>query len=284
MNPFDDKFIYYLKNNHNIHVIDFSTISGGCVNSTYKIKTKKSFLFIKINSDFNPFPEEVKGLEELSLTNTFYIPNVVAVGNFKEINYLILEYVDVSKPSSDFWINFSNNLASLHRNYKDYYGLDYNNYIGSLDQKNTINLDGIEFFINSRLLCQLKIAGNNLPVIIHKKFENLFSELYNLLSVEPACLLHGDLWSGNYLVNHHQKSCLIDPAIYYGNREVDISMTKLFGGFPSEFYHYYNNFYPLNYGWEDRVDIWNLYPLLVHFNLFGNMYLNQIDNVLNKYI
>ena len=130
----------------------------------------------------------------------------------------------------------------------------------------------------------MRILEKPFSINIYSNFEKLFKLLPNLLPLEKPSLLHGDLWNGNYLVNNKGEPTLIDPSIYYGSREVDIAMTKLFGGFPKEFYASYNLEFPLREKWEDRVDIWNLYPLLVHANLFGSGYLKQIQSILKKYI
>ena len=111
----------------------------------------------------------------------------------------------------------------------------------------------------------------------------MFNLLNEIIPVYQPSLLHGDLWSGNFLIDHSGHACIIDPAVYYGNREADIAMTKLFGGFSEEFYSNYNDYLPMINGWQERMPIWNLYPLLVHANLFGSSYLNQINSILNKY-
>ena len=161
--------------------------------------------------------------------------------------------------------------------------MDHDNYIGSLKQSNTYYDDGVEFFINTRLVPQLEKLNNLNNSSFFKKFDVLFNLLNEIIPVYQPSLLHGDLWSGNFLIDHNGHACIIDPAVYYGNREVDIAMTKLFGGFSEEFYSNYNNYFPMLNDWQERMPIWNLYPLLVHANLFGSSYLNQINSILNKY-
>lgn len=117
-----------------------------------------------------------------------------------------------------------------------------------------------------------------------KKFEALFLKLPALLPEEKPSLLHGDLWSGNLITDEKGEPCLIDPAVYYGNRETDLAMTKLFDGFDSEFYHCYNECFPLQKGFERRANLYNLYPLLVHVNLFGGSYKQSVENILDDFL
>lgn len=116
-----------------------------------------------------------------------------------------------------------------------------------------------------------------------RRMEILYKKLPEILPVEPPSLIHGDLWSGNYMVGNDGNPCIIDPAVYYGHREMDIAMSKLFGGFSPEFYRAYNEEYPMVKGWEKRVELNQLYPLLVHVNLFGEGYNRQVRQILKDY-
>ena len=127
------------------------------------------------------------------------------------------------------------------------------------------------------------MLDQGLSINMYSKFDRLISLLPSILPLEQSSLLHGDLWNGNYLVSNKAEPTLIDPSIYYGSREVDIAMTKLFGGFPKEFYDAYNSNFPMIEKWEDRIDIWNLYPLLVHANLLRNSYIKQIQYISDNY-
>lgn len=276
-------FINHLQEELSLKILDVIQLYGGCINQSFKIETTSGNYFIKSNLDLDLFNVEKKGLTVLKSTNTFSIPEVVICSRFKETHYLIMEFVESSNKKDDFWNLFGQKLAELHKNFKEEFGLEYNNYIGSLPQKNILSSDGISFFINSRIVPQVRILEETLSINISSKFEKLFKLLPNLLPLEKPSLLHGDLWSGNYLVDNKGEPTLIDPSIYYGSREVDIAMTKLFGGFPKEFYDSYNSEFPLTEKWEDRIDIWNLYPLLIHANLFGSSYLRQIQSILKKY-
>ncbi len=263
------------KNNFVVHTA--TTVSGGCINMCYKLKTNYGYFFLKYNpaSDVNMFAAEAKGLKLIRSTNTIRVPEVIFIEN----DFLLLEYVDPSFSSS--WINFGKSLANLHKNTNSFFGLDHDNFIGNLAQSNSLMVSWSEFYIKNRLLPQVNQKG--FSSVFLKKFDLLFAKIPSLFPKCSASLIHGDLWSGNFLMGK-DFVYLIDPAVYYGNREMDISMSKLFGGFDDSFYDSYNDYYPLENGWRERVDLCNLYPLMVHVNLFGGSYYNQVVSILNKYI
>ena len=157
--------------------------------------------------------------------------------------------------------------------------------MGSLRQNNCFHSSWVDFFINERLDKQVQLASRKglLSGPLEKQFERLYAQLDELLPEEPPCLVHGDLWSGNFMVSENGEVCLIDPAVYYGNREVDLAMSTLFGGFSPDFYTSYEEEYPLIPGWKDRLELYNLYPLLIHLNLFGSGYLGSILKVLQRF-
>jgi len=266
--------------NTTITVNGESSIVGGCINNAIKINTNKGDFFVKwnTNSKANMFQSEYNGLKVLKDTNTIRIPNVLCFDD----DFLILEFIPPSNPNNAFWEVFGQKLALMHKQTHSKFGLDFDNYIGSLYQDNTQNKNWTEFFIQNRLQAQLSIG--NFSGTLLSDFDKLFQKLPNLFPNEKPALLHGDLWSGNFLAKNGDAPMLIDPAIYYGNREMDIAMSKLFGGFNSDFYFAYNESRPLENGWEERIQICNLYPLLVHVNLFGGAYINQVKNILSYYV
>ena len=266
--------------NTTITVNGESSIVGGCINNAIKINTNKGDFFVKwnTNSKANMFQSEYNGLKVLKDTNTIRIPNVLCFDD----DFLILEFIPPSNPNNAFWEVFGQKLALMHKQTHSKFGLDFDNYIGSLYQDNTQNKNWTEFFIQNRLQAQLSIG--NFSGTLLSDFDKLFQKLPNLFPNEKPALLHGDLWSGNFLVKNGDTPMLIDPAIYYGNREMDIAISKLFGGFNSDFYFAYNESHPLENGWEERIQICNLYPLLVHVNLFGGAYINQVKNILSYYV
>ena len=279
----NDRLIIHFSNILDDIVTEVYPVSGGCINDCYKLETQKSNYFVKLNDTINLFVEENKGLGILRSSKTFFIPEVYEYGIFERSYFLIMEWIEEKNKSDNFWNLFAKNLSELHSTTNDKFGLDYDNYIGSLKQSNTYYNDGVEFFINTRLVPQLEKLNSLNNSSFFKKFDVLFNLLNEIIPVDQPSLLHGDLWRGNFLINNNGHACIIDPAVYYGNREADIAMTKLFGGFSEEFYSNYNDYLPMLNGWQERMPIWNLYPLLVHANLFGSSYLNQINSILNKY-
>ena len=200
--------------------------------------------------------------------------------------FLLIEYIESRSRREDFWELFGAALAEMHkRNSADEFGLDHDNYIGRLPQSNKMCPDWIDFFINERLEPQLSLALDfkRIDKSYAIKFRNLYNKLPSLLPAESPSLLHGDLWSGNYMVGNLGEPVIIDPAVYYGHREIEISFTRMFGGFGDEFYKTYHETYPLLPDFDERIDIYNLYPYLVHVNLFGTSYLGGVDRVIKKY-
>jgi fructosamine-3-kinase len=208
---------------------------------------------------------------------------VIGVVETAEYQALLLSFVEPSNTSRQFWETFGIQLAQLHEKSQPRFGLDHDNYIGSLHQRNQPHDYWPEFFIEERLCVQLTLAtSNGVSSSLVKKFEVLFKQLPSLLPVEKPSLLHGDLWRGN-LITETRLPCLIDPAVYFGHREVDLAMTQLFGGFDPIFLESYQGVFPLEKGWRDRLDLYNLYPLLVHLNLFGRSYEAKILNILKTF-
>jgi len=228
------------------------------------------------------FEAESNGLKLLLQQNTIRIPQIIGFGENEQYQFLLLEYIEQKGRGKHYWEQLGNRLASLHRTSASYFGLDHDNFIGSLKQSNTTQSSWVNFFIEQRLSAQLKLAVDNGLAGRNwvKKFESLYGELPSLLPQEQPSLLHGDLWSGNLITDEKGEPCLIDPAVYFGNREADLSMTKLFGGFDREFYSTYQQAFLLQPGFDKRVDVYNLYPLLVHVNLFGGSYIHTVESTL----
>ena len=165
--------------------------------------------------------------------------------------------------------------------------MDHDNYIGSTPQKNTLEKDGIVFFRDQRInfIRQLARQSGLLPVAIDKKLDLLCDKLGKFLNIseEKPALMHGDLWSGNYFPDRDGKPCIFDPAVYYGLREADLAMTELFGRLPQKFYDVYQEVFPMNPGYEERKDLFNLYHLLNHLNIFGSSYLSSVQQIVKRY-
>lgn len=262
-------------------------ISGGSINSTYKISCKHHDFFIKTNTVLffeNGFKEEVLGLQFLQ-NHSALVPSIILEGSFNNHIYLVLEWIESCTLTNKFWQNFGFQLAKLHQQKSEKFGLEYSNYMGQLHQKNTFFNNFSEFYIENRLKPQVKLAfnSNKLQQKQIGQFENFYQKLADIFPTEKPCAVHGDLWSGNFINSINEKAVLIDPAVYYGYREVDLAMTLLFGGFSSGFYNSYEDNYPLEIGFNNRKDYYNLYPLLIHLNLFGNSYLKSIENIITKF-
>ena len=273
--------------NIELTIVDASTTSGGSINKAYKLKTNSGIFFVKQNSA-SRFPEmfakEVLGLKLLQEKSRFIIPEVIGEFQLDDVSFLVLEHLNQNIPNQKFWFDFAKKLAHLHQQSNSKFGLSFDNYIGSISQTNHHFLSWTEFFENQRLSPLVKLAfdKNLLSKEDLKAFNLLYLKLEEIFPTEKPSLVHGDLWSGNFLCNNN-KPVLIDPAVYYGNREMDLAMTRLFGGFDDDFYHAYQNEFPLEKGWVKRIDICNLCPNLVHLILFGRSYYSSIKNVLNAF-
>jgi protein-ribulosamine 3-kinase len=269
-------------------IISIRPLSGGDINQAFKIETGEGFWFAKCNrADSFPamFEAEAKGLDLLGSAAEILIPEVIGFGTHDNESMLVLEFIQPGRENADFWTNFGRNMARLHRHSSDEFGLDYDNYIGSLPQYNENRAEWIEFFIQNRLGPQIKMARDAFKIDSSdiKKFENLHPVLADFFPLEKPSLLHGDLWSGNYMSHSSGQACIMDPAVYYGHRLMDLGMTKLFGGFTNEFYTAYNDEYQLDKNWIDSIEIANIYPLMVHVNLFGGGYLGSVMRILKKF-
>lgn len=259
-------------------------LSGGDINEVYLVESTSGKFVVKLNSAMRypgMFEAEKSGLEKLATPGVIDVPKPIATGHLQDSAYLILEYKRPGARAPEFWQKFGEQLASLHKTTSDYFGLEKDNYIGSLPQYNEKRKSPAEFYIQMRLEPQIKMAGD-------KGFqlnvsENFYRNCEELIPPEQPSLIHGDLWNGNYLVNSEGFPCLIDPAVAFAPREMDIAMMKLFGGFNDHLFHTYNEIFPLRENWQYRIDLWQLYYLLVHLNIFGAGYRPPVTSILNKY-
>tara|TARA_R110000868_G_scaffold259361_7_gene517388 strand:+ start:10264 stop:11112 length:849 start_codon:yes stop_codon:yes gene_type:complete len=266
-----------------VNVTSETPLHGGDINQAAKITTdSRDRFFLKWNTSApaDMFEVEAKGLELLdSALTDLIIPEVILIGD----DFLLLEFIEESNHGSSF--DFGVQLAKLHKKTNELFGLDHQNYIGRIPQQNKYHPDWLEFFIRERIEPQVKMAidsgkmSSNFGAI----FERVMNYTYVLFPDEPPALIHGDLWAGNYMFNSDGKVCIYDPAVYYGHREMDLAMTRLFGGFDSDFYNGYSEEYPLEKGADERFKLCNLYPVLVHANLFGGHYVNQATDLLKRF-
>lgn len=288
-NFISDILLNHIQSKLNISVLDVDAVSGGDINNVYRFQCNDYSYLLKVNDRYkypDMFTKEQQGLDAIRETNAIAVPEVVLQGEFGNESYLILEWINVSSANMLASSKLGMQLAHLHKSTNARFGFYTDNYMGSLIQTNNWYATWSDFFIEQRLQPMVKMAidKNELTRNDVHQFDQLYKKLPGLFTEEPPALLHGDLWGGNYLISTEGKPYLIDPAISYGNREFDIAMTTLFGGFDRAFYEAYNNEFPLLPGWQQRLKLWNLYPLLVHVNLFGGMYAKQVRDNLSVFI
>ncbi len=271
-------------------IISSRQASGGSINQAALVELQNSGTsFLKWNTTADPdlFVKEVKGLDLLRAAGTdLVVPKVIDQDTYSNnIGYLLLEYIEEGSAGATSSEHFGRELARQHKNTKKQFGLDHNNYIGKLPQSNSWHDEWTDFFIDERMEPQLKMAldAGKLSSGISSSFKSMYSKLSKIFPDEPPSLLHGDLWGGNYFFDSGGMATIYDPAVYYGNREIEIAFTHMFGGFSSDFYNAYNEAWSLHPGFKDRKDIYNLYPLLVHTNLFGGHYGRQVESIVRRF-
>ena len=272
----------------NEDILNLVPISGGDISLAYKVQTERKSYFLKVNLSkyaLTMFQKEKRGLETIALTKTISTPIVYACDKFKSEAFLLMEYIESKRPNAEDFSRLGNALAKLHQCTSKTFGLKEDNFIGSLPQSNKQNTSWLDFYTQERLIPQLELAKQRgllseyecpSEQIIKEKLEDLF------YIVKPS-LLHGDLWSGNYLISKSGIPYLIDPAVYYGHNEADIAMSKLFGGFGEDFYKAYYSIYPNDSKTASRIEIYQLYYLMVHLNLFGRSYFASVISILKKH-
>ncbi|SDS12627.1 fructosamine kinase family protein [Gramella sp. MAR_2010_147] len=262
----------------------FSILTGGDINEVFLIECGSEKFVVKLN-DSEKFPgmfeAEKTGLEELYDASAIDIPEVLKTGKVSSKSYLLLEHKNAAPKISGFWEMFGEQLAKLHQQSSKSFGFRKDNYIGSLPQYNEHRDSAAEFYIDMRLQPQIEMAENKGFQLNVK--DSFYRNCENLIPSEPPALIHGDLWNGNYLVNAQGNPCLIDPAVTYAPREMDLGMMKLFGGFHENLFQTYNEIFPLQGNWEERISLWQLYYLLVHLNIFGAGYRSQVTAIIKRF-
>ncbi|MDB9319293.1 fructosamine kinase family protein [Nodularia spumigena] len=261
------------------------SVSGGCINQGYAVADGNLTYFVKLNqaSQVAMFEAEALGLKEMLATNTILVPKPICWGTAGNSSYIVLEWLEMGGSNSKSCQEMGRKLAQMHKATSNKgFGWQINNTIGSTPQINTWTADWAEFYTQHRLNYQFQLArrrGGSFP-----KQEQLLAAIPELLAnhqVQPS-LVHGDLWGGNAGYTVSGKPVIFDPATYFGDREVDIAMTELFGGFSAGFYQGYHEVFPLNAGYEQRKTLYNLYHILNHFNLFGGGYASQANGMIEK--
>lgn len=263
------------------------SVGGGCINQGYKLSDGNRTYFVKLNqaSQIAMFEAEAAGLQQMYATKTIRVPAPVCSGTVGSTGYLVLEWLDLGRGSGKEWQDMGQQLAALHQTTSQQgFGWERNNTIGSTPQINSWTQTWTDFFAEHRIGYQLSLArrrGGHFP-----KQDQLMAAIPRLLdghTPQPS-LVHGDLWSGNAAIAQSGEPVIFDPATYYGDREVDLAMTELFGGFPAEFYQGYNQVAPIDAGYKQRKTLYNLYHILNHFNLFGGSYESQANRMIEQLI
>ncbi|MBD2543963.1 fructosamine kinase family protein [Planktothricoides raciborskii] len=262
------------------------SIGGGCINQGYRLDSQEHHYFVKLNraSLVEMFAAEALGLEQIWKTQTIRVPKPICTGTVENHAYIVLEWLDLGGASTTgVWQDMGRKLAEMHRTgVADKFGWERSNTIGSTPQMNAWTDDWAEFWVEQRIRYQLQLAqrrGGYFP-----EADELLAKIPEILAghqPQPS-LVHGDLWGGNASVTPSGEPVIFDPATYYGDREVDLAMTELFGGFPPAFYQGYQATWPLEPGYEHRKILYNLYHILNHFNLFGGGYAGQAKHIIQK--
>ncbi len=262
-------------------VNSYSSVSGGCINQGYALSGNTGNYFVKLNSasQVGMFAAEALGLQQMLETGTICVPKLICWGIAENSAYIVLEWLELGRGNTNSWLQLGRKLAAMHSHKSDYFGWQQNNTIGSTPQINTWTTDWAEFYAQHRLSYQFQLAtarGGKFP-----QQQKLLAAIPQILTHQPQpSLVHGDLWGGNVGCTLDGEPVIFDPAVYFGDREVDIAMTQLFGGFPDAFYRGYNEVFPLDAGYEKRKTLYNLYHILNHFNLFGGSYESQANRMI----
>ena len=279
-----------------VTIKDQAYVSGGDINDARCLLLNNGEkIFVKSNSISNKgfFEAEETGLDAIAATNTLQVPRLLfrGVDEASGRAFLAMEYISGADRVQDFWEEFGQSLAAMHLADTSRlvsggkYGFDTDNYIGATRQINSPMESWIEFFRECRLEPQFRMAEGYFNKAIIKDIIRLLDKLPELM-IEPRCpsLLHGDLWSGNYIVGNDGRAWLIDPAVYVGHAEADLAMTELFGRFPESFYSSYSAVNSIDPGYNDRRDLYNLYHMTNHLNLFGDTYLQAVISIIRYYV
>ncbi len=261
------------------------SVGGGCINSAYRLAGDQQNYFIKLNhaGRLDMFEAEADGLEALAESRVIRVPLPVCTGVEGDQAYLVMDYFEGGGGNTGAAEDFGRQLARLHQNTSEQFGWHRENTIGSTPQPNTPRADWLDFWREQRLGYQLGLAeqrgGPSGLLRKGEKLIQLMSALFIDYQPKPS-LLHGDLWSGNYAVTQDGEPVIFDPAVYYGDREADMAMTELFGGFSQRFYAAYKEFWPLDTGYQQRKTFYNLYHILNHYNMFGGGYGGQAERMM----
>lgn len=258
---------------------------GGCINQAFTLSDGGQSWFVKTNdaARLAMFEAESEGLNALLSTNTLRAPRALLTGCSDNTAYIVVEHLEFGRDNSQGWRRAGRELAKLHRCSTDAFGWHRANTIGATHQSNTWQADWVAFWRDQRLSFQLELAARNgHRGRLQTLGQQLVARFPALIDHDPApALLHGDLWSGNIGFTRTAEPVIYDPATYFGDREAELAMTELFGGFSADFYAAYHEAWPIDSGYRVRKTLYNLYHVLNHLNLFGGGYRQQAENMLD---
>lgn len=262
-------------------------VGGGCINRAWRLRGQQADVFVKTNSAdaLEMFAAEADGLRELAAASGVRVPGVYALGANDDEAWLALEWIEPGRADAGTERMLGEGLAAVHTQGAEDFGWHRDNTIGSTEQRNARRHDWVDFFAEQRLGFQLDLAERGgWPSRLIDAGRRLQADLGGFfLSYRPVpSLLHGDLWGGNWSADSDGRPFVFDPAVYYGDREADLAMTELFGGFGREFYAAYNAAWPTDADYATRRDLYNLYHVLNHLNLFGSGYLSRAEQMTSR--
>lgn len=262
------------------------SVGGGCINSAYQLSDGEKAYFVKLNQRemLASFEAEAAGLEELAAAGGPRVPRPLCTGIADAQSFIVMDWIDLGRQRGDSAAKAGRQLAAMHRRTRAHFGWERDNTIGSTRQPNGSTADWVIFWREQRLGFQLDLAARQgYGGRLQERGARLLEVLSALLDHRPdPSLLHGDLWGGNIGYDSQGAPVIFDPAVYFGDREADLAMTELFGGFSADFYAAYREAWPLPPGYETRKALYNLYHILNHLNLFGSGYLTQAEGLIER--
>jgi len=277
--------ICQLSKHYETPIINWQPVSGGHISNSYLLQTKSYSVFLKTHSNKALLYAEYLGLQAIAKTQTINTPKVIHFGDLEHNSCLALEWIDTKPANTKDYKVLGQHLAQLHQISHEQFGYSNPNFIGHLSQSNSFHMSWNDFYIEERLVPQLQLAKsqnllNDEDIPSASKLKATCAIYFQ--NVTPS-LLHGDLWSGNFFISKSNVPYIFDPSVYFGHSEVDIAMTKLFGGFDLAFYKSYHKIIPKDKFTDVRIELYQLYYLLVHLNMFGSSYASSVKHILQKY-
>jgi fructosamine-3-kinase len=265
----------------NVKIQSVQSISGGDINAAFRLQSTSDSYFVKLNqaNRHGMFEAELAGLQALAETETVTVPKPLVHGVTDKVSFLVLEYFALNRQTSTSERLLGEQLAQLHLQRQPYFGWHIDNTIGSTSQVNPQTDDWITFWRQSRLNFQLNLVGSQRLALLGEQLSERLGDFFQGYTPLPS-LLHGDLWGGNAASLADGTPVMFDPACYFGDRETDLAMTELFGGFGQGFYAAYNGIWQLDSGYRIRKNLYNLYHILNHAVLFGGGYVSQAEKMM----